>query len=129
MTSRNPDGTFPKGTSGNMGGRPRKGTEKKSRARVGSVDDAIADALSEKVAIPGKRKPLSKLQITATQLANKGAGGDLKAAKMALDYASKAEQRASEADPPGASMTTSDHEIVTRFIARILKIQAEGGLS
>ena len=85
-------------------------------------------ALSEKVTVTeqGKRRRKSKLDITATQIANKGAGGDLRAAKMAFDQARKAEERA-EADAVRAPvMTQADHEIAARVIARLTMFRAEG---
>lgn len=102
-----------------------KGRPKKSRG----VDGAMLGALSEKVTVTeqGKRRRKSKLDITAAQIANKGAGGDLRAAKMAFDQARKAEERA-EADAVRAPvMTEADHEIAARVIARLKMFIAEGG--
>mgnify|MGYP001013619831 CR=1 FL=1 len=112
---RNAGGRFAPGRSGNPKGRPRKGR---------GVDAAILDALSAKAEVTeqGKRKRKSKLAITAAQIANKGAGGDLRAAKMALEQARKAEERA-HADALGAPvMTESDHEIAARVVARLRQI-------
>ena len=39
----------------------------------------------------GRRTRKSKLDITAAQLANKGAGGDMRATKLALEQVRKAE--------------------------------------
>lgn len=102
-----------------------KGRPRKSRG----VDGAVMGALSERVTVTeqGKRSRKSKLDITAAQIANKGAGGDLRAAKMAFDQARKAEERA-EADAVRAPiMTQSDHEIAARVIARLTMFLAEGG--
>ena len=119
--SRDRAGRFRGGApSPNPKGRPRK-----SRG----VDGAMLGALSEKVTVTeqGTRRRKSKLDITATQIANKGAGGDLRAAKMAFDQARKAEERA-EADAVRAPvMTQADHEIVARVIARLTMFIAEGG--
>jgi hypothetical protein len=118
---RDTGGRFRPGVpSPNPNGRPRK-------AR--GVDAAMLGALSEKVTVTeqGQRKRRSKLDITATQIANKGAGGDLRAAKMALDQARKAEERA-EADTVRAPiMTEADHAIAARVIARLKLILATGG--
>lgn len=110
----------PGAPSPNPRGRPRK-------AR--GVDTAMLDALSEKVTVTeqGRRKRKSKLDITAAQIANKGAGGDLRAAKMALDQARKAEERAEAATVRAPVMTEADHEIAARVIARIKRIISEGG--
>ena len=119
--SRDRAGRFRSGApSPNPKGRPRK-----SRG----VDGAVLGALSERVTVTeqGKRRRKSKLDITAAQIANKGAGGDLRAAKMAFDQARKAEERA-EADAVRAPvMTQSDHEIAARVIARLTIFIAEGG--
>ena len=119
--SRDRAGRFRSGMpSPNPKGRPRK-----SRG----VDGAVLGALSEKVTVTeqGKRRRKSKLDITAAQVANKGAGGDLRAAKMAFDQARKAEERA-EADAVRVPvMTQADHEIAARVIARLTMFIAEGG--
>ena len=44
-----------------------------------------------KVVEQGRRTRKSKLDITAAQLANKGAGGDMRATKLALEQVRKAE--------------------------------------
>lgn len=118
--SRDTAGRFRPGMpSPNPKGRPR---------REASVDAAISRALAEKVTVTeqGQRRRKSKLDITATQLANKGAGGDLRAAKLSLDQARKAEERAREAAVRNPIMTETDHEIAARVIARLKQIIAEG---
>ena len=102
-----------------------KGRPKKARG----VDAAMLGALAEKVMVneQGKRKRKSKLDITAAQIANMGAGGDLRAAKMALDQARMAEQRADAVTVRAPVMTQSDHEIAARVIARLTRIISEGG--
>lgn len=109
----------PGAPSPNPRGRPRK-------AR--GVDAAVLGALSEKVPVTeqGQRKRKSKLDITAAQLANKGAGGDLRAAKLVLDQARKAEERAEAATVRAPVMTEADHEIAARVIARLTQIIREG---
>ena len=119
-TDRDNGGRFrPGAPSPNPKGRPRK-------AR--GVDAAVMGALSEKVVVTeqGKRSRKSKLDITAAQIANKGAGGDLRAAKMALDQARKAEERAEAETIRAPIMTEADHEIAARVIARLTKIILEG---
>jgi len=69
---------FQKGHSGNPGGRPR-----------GSVNwqTELCRALKEQVTVieNGKRKSVSKIRAAMTQVANKAAGGDLKAVKLVTD--------------------------------------------
>ena len=104
-------GRFRPGQTGNPNGRPRK---------LNGVDAAVTRALQEKVTVTeqGRRRRKSKLEVTAAQIANKGAGGDLRAAKMALDLAAKAEGNQS-AGPVAAPLTENDRAIVDRFIARL----------
>ncbi len=114
---------YPRSPSPNPKGRPRK---------TRGVDAAVLDALAEKVHVTeqGRRRRRSKLDITAAQIANMGAGGNLRAAKMALDQARKAEQRAeerAEAETIHAPiMSEADHEIAARVIARLKLILATG---
>jgi hypothetical protein len=112
-------GRFRPGQSGNPRGRPK--------TRHG-VDAAVTKALQEKVMVTeqGRRQRKPKLDVTATQIANKGAGGDLKAAKLALDLARKAEERAEVEASRAPAMTQSDHEIAARIIARLTRIIREG---
>ena len=117
---RDKSGRFrPGAPSPNPKGRPRK-------AR--GVDAAVLGALSEKVTVTeqGKRKRKTKLDITAAQIANKGAGGDLRAAKMAFDQARKAEERAEAETVRAPIMTETDREIAARVIARLKQILSEG---
>lgn len=119
--SRDRAGRFRSGMpSPNPKGRPRK-----SRG----VDGAVLGAMSEKVTVTeqGKRRRKSKLDITAAQIANKGAGGDLRAAKMAFDQVRKAEERAENEAVRAPVMTQADHEIAARVIARLTLLIAEGG--
>ena len=121
--SRDGAGRFRAGTaSPNPAGRPR---------REMGVDAAVTRALSEKVTVTeqGRRRCKSKLDITAAQLANKGAGGELRAVKLALDHARKAEERQAEQTTRQPVMTEPDHEIAARIIARLKQIITEGGES
>ena len=105
-------GKFPKGKSGNPRGRPRK-----SR----SVDDAILGAANEKVGITenGRRRRVRKIDAVAKQVLNRGAGGDPRSAKLALDFAQRAEDRLTAAPPPSDELSASDEAIVDRFVARL----------
>lgn len=104
-------GTFEPGQSGNRAGRPRK-----SR----SVDASLMKALQEPVTVTenGRRKRIPKLDVTTRQLVNKGAAGDHRATKLALDMAQKAEERAQQA-PSSPTLSQNDEEIVARFVARL----------
>ncbi len=119
-TDRDQGGRFRAGTpSPNPRGRPRKAND---------VDAALMGALSEKVTVTeqGKVRRKTKLAVTAVQLANKGAGGDLRATKMVLDQVRKTEERA-QAQARAPVMTKSDHEIAAQVIGRIAKLLGDGG--
>jgi hypothetical protein len=109
--SRHNSGRFRPGQTGNPNGRPRK---------QHGVDAAVTRALQEKITVTeqGRRKRKSKLEVTAAQIANKGAGGDLRAAKMAFDLAAKAECSQTGA-PAVLPLTQNDRAIAERFIARL----------
>jgi hypothetical protein len=108
---RDRSGRFRPGHTGNANGRPRKHH---------GVDAAVTRALQEKITVTeqGRRKRKSKLEVTAAQIANKGASGDLRAAKMALDLHSKAEGNHQGAPAP-LPLTQNDRAIAERFIARL----------
>lgn len=111
-------GKFHKGKSGNPHGRPRK-------AR--SVGDAILGAANEKVGITenGRRRKVRKIEAVAKQVLNRGAGGDPRSAKLALDYAQKAEDRLTATPPASDHLRAAEEEIVARFVARLTRIIKE----
>ena len=112
-SERDNAGRFRRGCpSPNPNGRPRK---------EHGVDAALNEATKAKVTVTedGKRKRKSKLDVTATQLVNKGAGGDLRAAKLVLDQARMAEQNEEAARARAPVMTQSDHDVSARAIARL----------
>lgn len=106
---RGADGRFPPGKSGNANGRPKK---------PATVSAAIVSAMNKTITANehGRKRKFRKLDATATQIANKGASGDLRAGKMLLDMAAKAEaMEAARAVPD--TLTISDQEILDRFLA------------
>src|SRR5438270_13965883 len=113
IDERDHSGRFRPGQTGNPNGRPKKHN---------GVDAAVTRALQEKITVTeqGRRKRRSKLEVTAAQIANKGAGGDLRAAKMALDLAAKAEGNHQGAPAP-RPLTENDRAIADRFIARLME--------
>jgi Family of unknown function (DUF5681) len=121
--SRDSAGRFRPGTmSPNPKGRPQ---------RAAGVDAAITRALAEKITVTeqGRRTRKSKLDVTAAQLANKGAGGDMRATKLAFEQVRKAEERAQAQASREPVMTETDQEIAARVIARLRQIITEGGAS
>ena len=102
-------GRFPPGRSGNRNGRPKKPK---------TVSEAIINAMNKTVAANenGRKRRIRKLDATATQIANKGASGDLRAGKMLLDMAAQAEARDAGVEAPG-TLTVSDQEIFDQFLA------------
>ena len=117
--TRDTRGRFPPGHSGNRNGRPKKSK---------TVSEAILTAMNKTVAANenGRKRRIRKLDATATQIANKGASGDLRAGKMLLDMAAQAEARdAAQAAPE--TLTISDQEILDDFLAQYRK-HLEGGI-
>jgi hypothetical protein len=110
-TSRKDNGQFGAGNRANPAGRPRKGK---------SMLEEVARELRAMVTITenGKRKRVSKLAANAKQIANQGASGEIKAAKMAVDFALRAEKER-EAPPGVTPFSHNDRDIVERFIARL----------
>ena len=108
---RKANGQFGAGNRANPKGRPRKRK---------SMYDEVARELQAKVTITenGKRKRVSKLAANTKQIANQGASGALKAAKMTVDFALRAEKER-EAPTEVQSLSHNDREIVERFIARL----------
>jgi hypothetical protein len=106
--------------SPNPKGRPKK---------AHGVDAAMISALSEKVVVTehGRRRRRTKLDVMATQIANKAAGGDLRAATMGIDQARKAEQRAEAETVRAPIMTEADRAIAGRVLERWKQILAAGG--
>lgn len=116
MSGREQNGRFGQGNRANPNGRPRAGR---------TVNDIIMREMSSSLTVTenSKRKRISKLAANAKQIANQGASGDLKAAKMSVDLALKAQNGAAvTAGPP--PLTQNDRAIVERFIARIRAMDA-----
>jgi hypothetical protein len=109
------NGRFGPGNRGNPNGRPPN-----SRSLV----DQVTRELQAKVTITenGRRKRVSKLAANAKQIANQGASGDIKAAKLTVDYAMKAEKEREPA-PAEPALTENDRAIAMRFIARLQATQ------
>jgi hypothetical protein len=117
---REGNGRFALGNRANPNGRPRK-----SR----SVNETILREIKAPISVTenNKRKRISKLQANAKQIANLGASGDLRAAKLAMDLALRAEG-AQVSTPAPLPLTQNDRAIVERFIARLkLTRTTEGG--
>ena len=108
---RERNGRFGLGNCANPSGRPRKDR---------SITNTILKELNAPLTITEnqKRKRVSKIAASAKQIANSGASGDLRAAKMVMDYGLKAEGSQAGA-PQAAPLTINDKEIVARFIARL----------
>ena len=87
--------------------------------------DVLAIAKTVAANENGRKRRIRKLDATATQIANKGASGDLRAGKMLLDMAAQAEARDSSQAPP-ETLTISDQEILDDFLAQYRKHIEEG---
>ena len=82
---------FKKGRSGNPSGRPRK---------VPGIPELLTKVSKQKVLTNGKNgsKYMTKLEASLTQLANKAASGDLKAAKILTDMVTRFPEFVKERD-------------------------------
>lgn len=113
---RKANGQFGAGNRANPYGRPRKSK---------SMYDEVARELQAKVTITenGKRKRVSKLAANTKQIANQGASGAIRAAKMTVDFALRAE-RERDAPPEALPLSQNDRAIVERFLARVKAVEA-----
>lgn len=111
-------GRFLPNKSGNPHGRPRK---------VQTADEAILRAVSQPVVVTegGRRRRRSKLEVTAAQIANQGASGNLSAGKTTFDLVRRAEERQSQASSANAELPLSDREIADQFVAKIRRMIEE----
>jgi hypothetical protein len=114
---REQNGRFAIGNRANPNGRPRKNR---------SVNDTILREIKAPVTVTenNKRRRITKLEANAKQIANLGASGDLKAAKLTMDLALRAEGARREA-PTALPLTQSDRAIVERFLARLSLTQRQ----
>ena len=82
---------FQKGRSGNPSGRPRKAP---------GIPELLGKVSKQKVLTNGKNgsKYMTKLEASLTQLANKAASGDLKAAKIFTDMVTRFPEFVKERD-------------------------------
>jgi hypothetical protein len=115
---REGNGRFAQGNRANPNGRPRRGR---------TVNETILREIKAPISVTenNKRKRISKLQANAKQIANLGASGDLRAAKMAMDLALRAEG-AQASEPAPLPITQNDRAIVERFIARLNLTEMRG---
>lgn len=108
---REQNGRFAIGNRANPKGRPRKNR---------SVNDTILREIKAPVTVTenNKRRKISKLEATAKQIANQGASGDYRAAKLTMDLALRAEGARDVSTAP-LPLTENDRAIAERFIARL----------
>ena len=113
-------GRFLPTKSGNPRGRPRKPR---------TADEAILGAVRQAITVTenGRRRKRSKLEVTAAQIANQGASGNLSAGKTAFDLVRRAEERQLEASGTSGELSLSDREIAERFVARLRRTIEEEG--
>jgi Family of unknown function (DUF5681) len=103
---------FEKGKSGNPKGRP-KGAQNLATL----VDQAVNETVQ--VTINGKRRSISKLAATVSQLANKAASGDPKAMRELLDRVQALEARAEAQASPDAPLSEADLGLLDAIAARL----------
>ncbi len=110
---------FKKGQSGNPKGRPK--------GKANAVTE-ILRALEEKVVINenGRRRVVTKLVAAMTQLANKAAGGDLRALNLATVLMRLAEERVQQEDSTTSRLQDADKRVLQNLMQR-LEATIEGG--
>ena len=103
---------FTKGKSGNPKGRP-KGKP--------NLEAAILRALGAKVVINenGRRRTVTKLEAAMMQLANKAAGGDLRAFSLAATLTRLAEDRIQQEVSTKTCLQDSDKQVLQGLMQRI----------
>lgn len=110
-------------------GRIRPGHTLNPRGRppkTSTSDEAVLKAAQEAVTVTttgGRRRKRTKLEVTAAQIANQGANGNLAAGKTMIELVRRAEERrgqkgGSEELPP------SDREIAEQFIQKLQRLLA-----
>jgi len=111
-------GRFLPTKSGNPHGRLRKPR---------SADDAILGAVHQAITVTenGRRRRRTKLEVTAAQIANQGASGNLGAGKTTFDLVQRAEERQAQTSNANEELSLSDHEIAERFVARLRRMIEE----
>jgi len=114
---REQNGRFAIGNRANPHGRPRKNR---------SVNDTILREIKAPVTVTenNKRRRITKLEANAKQIANLGASGDLKAAKLTMDLALRAEGARGQV-PIALPLTQNDRAIIERFLARLSLTQRQ----
>ena len=98
---------FKKGRSGNPSGRPR---------RALGIAELLEKVSKQKVLTQGNNGPksMSKLEASLTQLVNKAAGGDLKAAKILTDLMTRFPENAK-----GKDLKDTEKSVREKFLAAL----------
>jgi hypothetical protein len=101
---------FKRGQSGNPRGRP---------SGSNNLSTLLSEALNEPVIIAenGGRRKISKCRAIITQLVNRSAKGDLRAAKILLDILQEIERRTEPASAE-TSFGPADEKIIAQLKAR-----------
>jgi hypothetical protein len=103
---------FPKGTSGNLRGRPR-GSKNLRTLVLEAADHPIT------VEIDGKQRKISTLQATTLQLANKAAKGDAKSMAAFLDWVDEIQVQAAATKPAEFPLSEQDIEVLWAAYERL----------
>jgi len=109
-------GQFRRGASGNKNGRPRGAK---------NIATLLIEALREQVTVieNGSPRRMSKLELMFEQLADQGAGGDLRAVAMVLQRFDAAQNRVETERTDG--LDESDQEVAQALITRIRNAPSE----
>ena|ERR1700681_2449258 len=112
------DTRFKKGQSGNLRGRPSGSNNLSTLSN--NLSTLVSEALNEPVIITedGGRRKISKGRAIITQLVNRSAKGDLRAAKILLDILQEIERRTEPASAE-TSFGPVDEKIIEQLKARL----------
>jgi Family of unknown function (DUF5681) len=102
---------FPKGSSGNPKGRPRRTTQDSD------ILTLLHSALNERVTVHegGERKSITKAAAMVKQLVNKGASGEASAIKMLLTVLHSLRERLDSAEAERAEEVTAQMLLLDRL--------------
>lgn len=105
----------------------RKGEPSPRRGKRGKgsrgLRTALQSAINERVAINenGKKKTLTKLEVTLKQVVNKAAGGDLKAAERVLELILRVLGSDGETDVRKDTNVEGDDDLLSEFLERMTR--------
>lgn len=108
-------------------GKDRPGNTKGRPTGTRNADTVVTKALAVRFAVTenGKNRTMNKLEAAVTQLANKAAGGDLKAIALVLRLNREIEMRA-QPDAQVQPLSEADRAVLEQFAAQVRARKGKG---